>query len=104
MGGYNTFCEILSFGKPALLVPRTEPRQEQHLRATRAEQLGLVRVLADSGAHDPLVMARQLKALPEWPVPDPARIPGLLGGLERIVELSAPWFGVPVDTLVPRYA
>ena len=25
MGGYNTFCEILSFGKPALLVPRTTP-------------------------------------------------------------------------------
>ena len=49
MGGYNTFCEILSFGKPALLVPRTEPRQEQSLRAERAAQLGLVQVLADDG-------------------------------------------------------
>ena len=26
MGGYNTFCEILSFDKPALIVPRTVPR------------------------------------------------------------------------------
>ena len=49
MGGYNTFCEILSFGKPALLVPRTEPRQEQSLRAERAAQLGLVHVLPDDG-------------------------------------------------------
>ena len=23
MGGYNTYCEILSFDKPALIVPRT---------------------------------------------------------------------------------
>jgi predicted glycosyltransferase len=28
MGGYNTFCEILSFDKPALIVPRTTPRLE----------------------------------------------------------------------------
>ena len=29
MGGYNTFCEILSFDKPALIMPRTAPRLEQ---------------------------------------------------------------------------
>ena len=33
MGGYNTYCEILSFDKPALIVPRVEPRQEQLIRA-----------------------------------------------------------------------
>ncbi len=49
MGGYNTFCEILSFGKPALLVPRTTPRLEQYLRAERAQALGLVRMLPDDG-------------------------------------------------------
>jgi predicted glycosyltransferase len=26
MGGYNTFCEILTFDKPALIAPRTKPR------------------------------------------------------------------------------
>jgi predicted glycosyltransferase len=35
MGGYNTFCEILSFDKRALIVPRTRPRMEQDLRAAR---------------------------------------------------------------------
>src|SRR5204862_4491178 len=28
MGGYNTFCEVLSMDKRALIVPRTEPRLE----------------------------------------------------------------------------
>lgn len=45
MGGYNTTCEILSFQKPALIIPRIKPRQEQWLRATRLKKLGLVDVL-----------------------------------------------------------
>jgi predicted glycosyltransferase len=91
MGGYNTFCEILSFGKPSLIVPRTVPRREQFLRAARAEQLGLVRMLPDDGRRDPGLMAAQLRALPTWPTPDAARIPGLLGGLDRISALARPW-------------
>ena len=68
MGGYNTFCEILSFGKPALLVPRTTPRLEQYLRAERAQRLGLVRMLPDDGARAPALMAAALRALPAMPV------------------------------------
>ena len=49
MGGYNTFCEMLSFDKRALIVPRTEPRLEQFIRASRAAELGLVSMLADDG-------------------------------------------------------
>ena len=45
MCGYNTFCEILSFNKPAVVLPRFEPRQEQLIRARRASELGLVRML-----------------------------------------------------------
>ena len=40
MGGYNTFCEILSLDKPALIVPRSVPRLEQMIRAQRAVELG----------------------------------------------------------------
>ena len=47
MGGYNTFCEILSLDKRALIVPRTQPRLEQHIRAVEAERLGLVRMLSE---------------------------------------------------------
>jgi predicted glycosyltransferase len=91
MGGYNTFCEILSFGKPSLIVPRTVPRREQFLRAARAEQLGLVRMLPDDGRRSPAEMAAQLRDLPSWPAPDAAAIPGLLGGLDRISALARPW-------------
>jgi predicted glycosyltransferase len=91
MGGYNTFCEILSFGKPALIVPRTAPRQEQLLRAERAEQLGLVRMLPDDGSRPPGLMAAELHALPSWPAPSLERAASFLTGLERIAELTEPW-------------
>jgi predicted glycosyltransferase len=105
MGGYNTFCEILSFGKPALIVPRTTPRVEQYLRAERAERLGLVRMLPDDGMRAPWRMAEQLRALPSWPRPQAERLPGLLAGLERIAELAAPWLDRRPDQVwLPRYA
>ena len=45
MGGYNTICEILSFEKRALIVPRTGPRREQIIRAERLRDLGLIDLL-----------------------------------------------------------
>ena len=32
MGGYNTFCEILTFDKKSIIVPRAAPTIEQYLR------------------------------------------------------------------------
>jgi predicted glycosyltransferase len=104
MGGYNTFCEILSFGKPALIVPRTAPRQEQYLRAERASRLGLVRVLPDDRVRAPWRMAEQLHALASWPRPRPDQIPGLLNGLERITERAAPWLDRRKEQPLPRSA
>ena len=45
MGGYNTICEVLSFEKQALIVPRVRPRSEQWIRAQRLRALGLIDVL-----------------------------------------------------------
>jgi predicted glycosyltransferase len=85
MGGYNTFCEILSRDKRALIVPRTRPRLEQHIRALEAERLGLARMLGeDNGARDPVRMAEALRALPDQPRPSEVTIPGLLDGLDVI--------------------
>ncbi len=42
MGGYNTTCEILSLGKPSLVVPREEPRLEQRIRAEVFKSHGLI--------------------------------------------------------------
>jgi predicted glycosyltransferase len=89
MGGYNTFCEILSFDKPALLVPRTKPRLEQFIRAGRAESLGLVRTLVDDDSADSAaIMAAALRALPQQPAPSSVVVPGLLDGLENVNRLA----------------
>src|SRR3954462_11758825 len=91
MGGYNTFCEVLSLDKRALIVPRTEPRLEQHIRAARAAKLGLVSMLSDDGTYDPAVMAAALRALPRQNRPSEVVVPGLLEGLTNVARRVAPW-------------
>ena len=51
MGGYNTFCEILSFDKRALIVPRTARAPSNIIRAKRADELGLVSMLMPDDTH-----------------------------------------------------
>jgi predicted glycosyltransferase len=91
MGGYNTFCEILSFDKRALIVPRTQPRLEQYIRTARAQELGLVRMLIDDGVHDPQVMATALRHLPQQNLPSEIVVPGLLDGLDSVNRLTRQW-------------
>jgi predicted glycosyltransferase len=45
MGGYNTTCELLSFAKRSLIIPRIKPRKEQLIRAQRLQALGLIDIL-----------------------------------------------------------
>ncbi len=87
MGGYNTFCEILSLDKRALLVPRTVPRREQFIRAQKAQALGLACMLPDDGVRDPSVMATALRQLPQQPLPSEVVVPGLLDGLDNVNRL-----------------
>jgi len=87
MGGYNTFCEILSFDKRALIIPRTRPRMEQYLRATRAKEFGLVSMLEDDGTRDWKLMATALRQLPQQALPSQVVVPGLLDGLGNINRL-----------------
>ncbi|MGH2340677.1 glycosyltransferase family protein [Segnochrobactraceae bacterium EtOH-i3] len=84
MGGYNIFCEILSFDRPTLLVPRVMPRMEQAIRAARAEEVGLVRVLPIDHYPDVAAMAEALEALPDAPPPSRAGVKHLLSGLDTI--------------------
>jgi predicted glycosyltransferase len=94
MGGYNTFCEILSFDKRALIVPRHTPRFEQTIRAEAAKRLGLAHMLsepADNARGDLETMAEALRALPSQAQPSAHPIPGMLAGLDNIVAWSRPW-------------
>ncbi len=84
MGGYNTVCELLSAGHRPLLVPRTVPRREQWVRASRLSRLGLVDVLAPEN----LVPGAIRSWLETECVPDPAALEGVdFGGLDRVVAL-----------------
>ena len=92
MAGYNTFCEILSFDKPSLLLPRTRPRQEQLIRAQRASALGWSSMLLPEQADNPSVLAQVLWDLPKRPLPSQARsVLANLDGLERIVADVGGW-------------
>jgi predicted glycosyltransferase len=91
MGGYNTFCEILSFDKPALILPRTVPRLEQFIRAQRAAELGLVAMLVDDQARDPVKMAAALLQLTQQAPPSAVVIPGLLDGMASVNRLAHKW-------------
>ena len=99
MGGYNTVCEILRLGKPALIVPRVRPRQEQLVRAERFAALGLVDMLHP----DRLSPA----ALGAWIArPDRAVARGRLdtGGLDRFTQLAAAAMGRAAPAAAPASA
>ncbi|RUM98937.1 hypothetical protein EET67_04640 [Pseudaminobacter arsenicus] len=91
MGGYNTYCEILSFDKPALIVPRMRPREEQLIRARRAAELGLIEMLLPEEAEDALRFAAALKALPNRPRPSQSNPDLRLEGLVHISEIVGDW-------------
>jgi predicted glycosyltransferase len=91
MGGYNTYCEILSFDKPALIVPRVAPREEQLLRAQRASELGLIDMLLPEQSADPAIMSETLKRLPSRLPPSKSGSNMHLEGLNQISRTVGQW-------------
>ncbi len=83
MGGYNTVCEVLSFEKPALIMPRVRPRREQIIRAERLRDLGLIEML-----HPEDLTPQTLSAWMARDVASP-RVKGRINfeGLSRLPEL-----------------
>jgi predicted glycosyltransferase len=57
MGGYNTIWEMLSFGVPALVVPRIGSSGEQSIRAERLAALGMVHTLTSAEATPEAISA-----------------------------------------------
>lgn len=89
MAGYNTFCEILSLDKRAILIPRMKPRLEQFMRAQRAAELGLVRMLDPMDMDATAVMADALHGLSQQPLPSERDAGRMLDGLQVITDLVA---------------
>ncbi len=90
MGGYNTFCEILSFDKPALLFPRIVPRTEQLIRCKRADELGMLTVL-DPETITAEELMQHIESFDKLPNPSSHFLPGMLEGMNtislRIIDL-----------------
>ena len=94
MGGYNTVCEILSFEKHALIVPRVHPEPEQLIRAQRLQEMGLVEVLNPEALTPAALtdwLARDLGA------PPASRSRVDLGALTRIPGFVSELLGVAAD-------
>jgi predicted glycosyltransferase len=84
MGGYNTFCEILSFDKKSIIVPRETPRLEQRIRADFASKRNLVSMLLYKDSSNTEMMIEALKNLPTQTLPSTHGSESLLNGLEQI--------------------
>ncbi len=85
MGGYNTFCEILSFDKPALLFPRIRPRTEQLIRCQRADELGMLTML-DPDTSTVEQLRDYIEAFDTLPLPSSHFLPGMLEGMNTISQ------------------
>ncbi|CAA6809264.1 MAG: Mlr3248 protein [uncultured Thiotrichaceae bacterium] len=86
MGGYNTFCEILSFDKPALIIPRSKPRKEQLIRATKAKALNLVSMIDPAEGRETDKMISALRVLSKQPSPSLATYEEYISGLDKITQ------------------
>ncbi|GGO81079.1 membrane protein [Marinobacterium nitratireducens] len=93
MGGYNTFCEILSLNRPALILPRSHPRREQLIRARNAARLDLVSILDSDGPRSTEDMVAALQRLPQQPPPSVHEQPGWLDGLDQVIRRVGQLFG-----------
>jgi predicted glycosyltransferase len=84
MAGYNTVCDIMSYRRRSVLVPRARPSQEQSLRAQRLRSWGVADVIqADDLRPDSLAEAIE-NALAE-PTTAPGPVP--LGGIESALDV-----------------
>lgn len=83
MAGYNTVCELLSFGRNAILVPRAEPVKEQLIRARLLAAAGLFEMVEPSDLTPETLMTKVLMSL-KHASDLPVRVD--LQGLPRIRE------------------
>ena len=84
MAGYNTVCDVLSYRRPAVLVPRPGPSQEQALRADRLEAWQAVEIVRAPELTGPALAAAIQTALSGGDPPSP---PVSLDGLSHALDV-----------------
>jgi ATP-binding cassette subfamily B protein len=83
MAGYNTCCDLLTFRRPSVLVPRRGPSREQSIRAERLADWGVASALPADRA-DAEHLAEAIATALDGPLPPPAPAP--LSGLDTAVQ------------------
>jgi UDP-N-acetyl-D-glucosamine dehydrogenase len=96
MAGYNTICELLLFGRRAVLVPRAEPVQEQLIRARLLAERGYFDMVEPDELTPELLMSRVFAALQSSP---PGRSANAidLDGLPRIRQRVHALLGARIE-------
>jgi predicted glycosyltransferase len=89
MAGYNTICELLSFRRPAVLVPRGNPVGEQLLRARLFAARGYFTYVEPADLTPDLLIAKVLEALKRPAAVAPIDLDGLPRVRERVRSLLA---------------
>jgi predicted glycosyltransferase len=90
MAGYNTVCELLSFGRHAILVPRAEPVREQLIRARLFAAQGIFDILEPQHFSPQTLINKVLAALkPVATAPMPFELDGLPCIRQRMNALLA---------------
>jgi predicted glycosyltransferase len=84
MAGYNTVCDIMSYHRSSVLVPRAQPSKEQSLRAERLGAWGVADVVR-AEELSPGSLADAIENALAKRVPSPGPVP--LGGLESALNV-----------------
>ena len=84
MAGYNTVCDVLSYRRPAVLVPRPGPSLEQSLRADRLQTWQVAEVIRASALSGPTIAGAIETALSRG---KPSTPPVSLEGLTRALDI-----------------
>ena len=87
MAGYNTVCELLSFRRPAVLVPRANPVSEQLLRARLFAARGYFAYVEPHDLTPEVLIAKVLETLKRPAAVAPIDLDGLPRIRERVRSL-----------------
>ncbi|MFN8058317.1 MAG: glycosyltransferase [Vicinamibacterales bacterium] len=94
MAGYNTVCELLSFARRAVLVPRTTPVLEQALRAQALTALGYFEMVLPEDLRPGVLMDKVLETLASDARPRPDidldGLPRILSRVRRLLGHEEP--------------
>ena len=106
MGGYNTICEILSAAKPAIIVPRIKPSQEQLVRSQRMHDLGLLSSIHPEHLTSQALMRQLFQVLKNPEQPKKIDLEGLPRITHHIKNLLAdkitPAFLTNCTSIIPK--